>query len=539
MTAQFEFLEPADALYLRLESPRTPMNVGVVSVFEGAPFMDRHGLLQLGAIRAHIEQRASVVPKLRRRVRFPFFGETSPAWVDDPDFDITHHVLHAALPQPGTDDQLLLWSSQLFESPLDRERPLWELWFVEGLEAGRVAIVEKCHHALADSLSAVELLTVLLDIERRVQRHEDAGAVIPEANGGPCVGSVLAGDLLRRAQVGVRAGVRSLDAVAHPARSVRQAVGIAGALSSLMKPKAVLLHGGGHIGGGHTGGVGTGRVGTGGVSTGGVSTGGIRRRSLKLVRLPLEPFRSVERRYGVTTREILLAVVGGGLADELADQQREGVIPALESFVHVGGELHCDHELGNRDPGAVMRLPVGRCGLQERLAEISREVTRCTEQRHAAAGELVAEWVGALPQSLLALATGLIQRQRFVDMTFSLVSGPVEPMYAMGARMLEAFAVIPLVANLELGVAALSYAGQLSIALVTTDDSCTHLDSLGQGIRRSFDELIALAAPSVRSRTSRGGPRSGVLATPPARRTPRSPKARAKREWVCFSQSHR
>ena len=161
-----EPLAPLDALFLFLESPRTPMHAASIAIFEGAPISDSSGSVRIDAVRLEVDHRLDLVPKLRRRVRFPRIGPGLPVWVDDVAFDIANHVHLAALPSPGTEAQLMDLSADLLATPLNRAHPLWELWLVEGLTAGRVALVEKVHHALADGLASVELATVLLDVER-------------------------------------------------------------------------------------------------------------------------------------------------------------------------------------------------------------------------------------------------------------------------------------------------------------------------------------------------------------------------------------
>ena len=161
-----EPLSSLDALFLYLESPKTPMHMGSVAIFEGPPLKDHEGIMRMRDIRAEIESRLDAVPKLRMRVRFPHFPGAAPVWVDDAGFEIADHIRLVALPPPGTEAELLELSAEVLAGPLDRRHPLWELWFVDGLAQGRVALIEKLHHSLADGLAGVELATVLLDFDQ-------------------------------------------------------------------------------------------------------------------------------------------------------------------------------------------------------------------------------------------------------------------------------------------------------------------------------------------------------------------------------------
>jgi WS/DGAT/MGAT family acyltransferase len=170
-------LSPLDAGFLYAESGRTPMHMGSIGIFEGAPLRDEHGALRIDALRAEIESRLHLVPKLRRRVRFTTLGMAAPVWVDDPAFDIANHVRTAALPSPGTEASLRDLCAGLMARPLQRDRPLWEIWAIDGLEGGRVAMMEKLHHSMADGLAGVELVTVLFDLDRHPPRGESVSCV--------------------------------------------------------------------------------------------------------------------------------------------------------------------------------------------------------------------------------------------------------------------------------------------------------------------------------------------------------------------------
>ena len=170
MNSASQVLSPLDAGFMYSESERTPMHMGSIGIFEGAPLRDEGGVLRTDAVREEIANRLHLVPKLRRRVRFTPLGMAAPVWVDDPAFDIANHVRYATLASPGSEASLRVLCAGLMARPLPRERPLWEIWLIDGLEGGRVAMLEKLHHSMADGLAGVELVTVLFDLDRHPAR---------------------------------------------------------------------------------------------------------------------------------------------------------------------------------------------------------------------------------------------------------------------------------------------------------------------------------------------------------------------------------
>lgn len=160
---RYDRLSPLDSSFLHIEDLEAPMHIGALAVLEGGPFFDEHGAFRLAAVRDLVMSRLDLIPRFRRRLQHVPFGQGRPIWVDDPHFDIAYHVRLTALPSPGTREQLLTLCSRVQAGLLDRTRPLWELWFVEGLEGGHVALIQKTHHALVDGVSGVDVATVLLD----------------------------------------------------------------------------------------------------------------------------------------------------------------------------------------------------------------------------------------------------------------------------------------------------------------------------------------------------------------------------------------
>lgn len=168
----YERLASLDASFLHLERLEYPMHVGAVSIFEGTPFFDADGCFRLAAVRDLVESRLPLIPRYRKRLMLVPFDQGRPIWIDDDHFDIAYHVRLTALPKPGSWEQLVALTQRVEEQLLDRERPLWELWFVEGLEGGKVALIQKTHHALVDGVSGVDVATILFDMSPEHQPAE-------------------------------------------------------------------------------------------------------------------------------------------------------------------------------------------------------------------------------------------------------------------------------------------------------------------------------------------------------------------------------
>src|SRR6478609_2720448 len=160
---QYDRLTALDASFLHMERLEHPMHVGAMSVLEGEPFFDANGHFRIGEVRELVLSRLPLLPRFRRRLMTVPYDQGRPIWVDDDRFDITYHVRHTALPKPGSWEQLIALTTRVQEQLLDRERPLWEIWFVEGLEDGNVAMIQKTHHSLVDGVSGVDVATLLLD----------------------------------------------------------------------------------------------------------------------------------------------------------------------------------------------------------------------------------------------------------------------------------------------------------------------------------------------------------------------------------------
>lgn len=477
MKATAKALSPLEAGFLYSESGRTPMHMGSIGIFEGAPLRDEQGTLRTDALRAEIESRLHLVPKLRRRVRFTSLGLAPPVWVDDPTFDIAHHVRTATLPSPGSEASLRELCAGLMATPLPRDRPLWEIWLIDGLEDGRVAMMEKLHHSMADGLAGVELVTVLFDLDRHPARDESPPRPwdpIPP----PRQRSVIARDLGRRAIVPLHLVANGVGVVRHPMGVGRDVAHYAAALSSVVTCQSIApsLSLNAPVGKG---------------------------RQVVFVRQPLDDLHKLAGHFGVTLNDLLLAAVAGGVRCLMCARGERTEGRTVQVLVPVGADHHGDHQLGNRVSAMLVRLPIGSADPVDRLRSVSRAETSCKHHHQALAAALLLEMLDPFPQPVLATVARLVHRQPFFNLVVTNIPGPDVPLYVLGARMLEAFPIVPIAGNLSVGVAALSYGGQLTIGLLADPGACADLDVFGDGIDRSFTELIT-AAGKQRTKSCKG-----------------------------------
>ena len=463
MTAHGDVLTPLDASFLAMESDHTPMHMGSIGIFEGGPLHDAHGCLRLGEVRAEVESRLHLVPKLRKRVRLPRLGESAPVWVDDPDFDITEHVHQAALPEPGDEAQLLDLCARLMSRPLDRSRPLWDIWLIDGLEGGRVAMLEMLHHSVADGLAGVELATVLLDLEPRAPVPHPADGWRPAPP--PRRVAVTVDGLATWADAMWRLTVDGFSALRHPSRAGHLVARYVGAFASLLPWPAPDYSLNVPV--------------------------GFDRRAVA-VRHSLPELRRAQHHLGVTLNDLLLTAIAGGVHDLLTARGEPTEGRLLQVLVPVGSDHHDDHRLGNEVSVMVVRLPIGAASAAERLREVARAERSSKDRDQASATHLLLSSLDALPPAAVAAASHLVHHQPLVNLVVTNVPGPDFPLYVLGARMLEAIPLVPLAGNLSVGVAALSYDGQLAIGILADPHACPDVDVLARGVDRCFNELVHL-----------------------------------------------
>lgn len=430
-----------------------PQDIGAVAILDGGPLVDSEGRFRLEAVRQAVAARLHLLPRFRQLLYIPPRTQGRPLWVDAPTFDLAQHVQVRPVPSPGGEAELLLVVEELRRKGLDRSRPLWEMWFLTGLPGQRVGWFVKVHHCIADGIAGIATLGALLD----VGPDPTASAPLPWTPAPAPTEADLRADHLvwRRSQ-----GRRRLSALAHPARGLRTLAAGWPALRELLAEPAL-------------------------PPTSLDRTVGAD-RGLALLRTRLEVAKEVAHSSGAKVNDVLLAAIAGGLRRLF--EQRGELVAGSVLRVYVPVTLRpLDQRAqarGNRVAEMVVPLPVDEPDPVRRLRWIAAETAKRKARSRPS--------VGKMPHRGLAgrAFLKLLGRQR-VNVATADLPGPQVPLYLAGARVLEVFPLLPLIANVSLGVAALSYNGQFNITVVADRESHPDLAVFAAGMR---EELGALAS---------------------------------------------
>jgi diacylglycerol O-acyltransferase / wax synthase len=455
-------LTALDSSFLHLERDAAHMHVAGCAIFEGEP--PSHAELV-----EQIESRLHLVPRYRQRLAFVPFSQGRPVWVDDPHFNLAFHVRHSALPPPGAEEQLMRMTGRVFSQALDRSRPLWEVWLVEGLSGGRFALLSKTHHALVDGISGVDIMTVLFDTS------PDPMPVAPpeqqwDPQPLPSSAQLLADALLERATVpgemlrGARAAVRGPRAVAS---RVGRSLGALGelAMTGLRPAPAGLFN---------------------------VQIGPHRR--FTWVRGDLGQFKAVKNALGGTVNDVVLAVVTGALGSYLRGHGEDTDGLELRAMIPVSIRAEVERgALGNRVAAMWAPLPVGITDPEDRLHAISDAMRELKASGQAVGAEVLTQLAGFAPATIISQAARLQARQRLFNLVVTNVPGPQFPLYLLGRELESIFPMVPLAKNTALGIAIMSYNGQLNFGLSGDYDGLADLGVLADELQAAIAELVAAA----------------------------------------------
>ena len=484
-----ERLSPLDAMFLHVEDDVTHMHMGLIAVFEGPP-------PPYDELLASIESKVHLVPRYRQTARVLPLEAGRPVWIDDRHFNLSYHVRHTALPAPGGADELFRLIGRVMSQQLERARPLWEWWIVEGLEDGRWALIAKLHHAAADGIAGSHMITRLMD-ERRDAPRADPVPWTParESRQAALVASAFAD----RARWSLRGARRVGAAARDPRGSLKHAEemlqGLA-AYAGIVRPAAPTAL--------------NGPVGP--------------HRRWAWARSPLSDVKEVRLAFGGTVNDVVLAVITNGFRDLLTSRGEPSDRP-LRSLVPVS--VRARDETGvydNRVSAMFADLPIAIEDPIERLAAIRDQMAHLKDTHEAVAGEALTSLTGFAPEVLLATGGWLATRvpQRNVNTVTTNVPGPPVPLFFAGRRMLEAFPYVPLGGHVRCGVAIYSYDGSLGFGVTGDYDTAQDIGVLSAGIERGMGELVAAA----RGNSGEVRPATGAGRGPEARGSSRSASAR-------------
>ena len=451
-TPSLDRLAASDLFLLLWDDYGWSSDIGGLAILDGASLLGRDGRIRIEAVRARLEPRLHLVPRFRQLLYRPRLGLGWPLWVGAPTFDLADHIRVYPVATPGGQAQLLAACQDLAARRLDPARPLWELWLLPGLPDQRVGAYLRLHHAVADGAAALAVFGALLD--------QAPGAPAPAAppftpTPIPTSGRLLADNLRRRrAELG-----RGWSGLTHLGRTTRQARRALPAwrevLTERPAPRTSLNR----------------PVGTG--------------RRLAIVRGRLDVNKQIAHAHHATVNDVVLAAVAGGLRQLLASRGEDTQGLMQRAMVTISRhEEQPGHAHGNRPGWMMVPLPLGEPDPVRRLELIARETATRKHQARPEAGSGIFRfaagqraWYRRFPW------------QRSVNLVVTNAPGPPVPLYLAGARLLELFPMMPVMGNLTLVAAVLSYDGQLNLTATADRDACPDVEVFAQGVRSALDDL--------------------------------------------------
>jgi WS/DGAT/MGAT family acyltransferase len=469
-----------DASFLHLEDAAdSHMHVAAVMTFDGPP-PDYDELVE------GIDSRLHLVPRYRQKLAFVPFGQGRPRWVDDPHFNVRYHVRRSALPEPGSDEQLRNLAGRVFSQRLDRDKPLWEIWLVEGFHGGDgFALLSKTHHALVDGISGIDILSILFDAKPEPDSPppQEGKRWLPAPTPSPA--QMLAEAMVERATVpaeivrGVRAAFRA------PRRIAGAALGSLAGVSAMARtglnpapPTPYNDHIGPH-------------------------------RRFAWVRMQLADVKAIKDALGGTVNDVMLATVTGALGRHL--RRRGFDTNGLEMKAMVPVSVRSEEArgaLGNQVAAMMAPLPVGVEDPPTQYELIRESMAGLKSSGQAVGAQVLTELTGFAPPNIMSQASRVIARQRFFNVVVTNVPGPQFPLYLLGHELQDLVPMVPLAPNQGLGIAIMSYNGRIHFGLLGDFDLLPDLDLLADDLEASLAALadeagVRLSQPKQRRRRAR------------------------------------
>ena len=486
-------LTSTDASFLHQEGQSSHMHIGGVLIFDGPPpeFEDYLN---------HVRGRLHLVPRYRQRLSTPPLESGRPLWIDDPSFNLEYHVRHSALPAPGTEEQLFQLTSRIVSQQLDRSKPLWESWLIEGLEDDRFALIFKTHHALVDGVSGVDLATVLLDLSPTpAPPAADLEPWQPKSSPSPAE-LVLAGV---RGAIGTTAELvqKAITAATRPATSFNIIRDAAEGLGEIVwaglnpAPETPLN----------------------------VDIGPHRR--FAVVRQQLDDYKEVKNALGGTVNDVVLTVVSGALAGWLRSRgiRTEGL--EMRALVPVSVRTADERgTLGNRLSAMRGPLPVYIRDPVARLRFVKQAMDGLKESKQAVGAATLAAVNNLAPPTILAQASRLNFSTRLFNLIVTNIPGPQLPLYVLGRELQDLLPIAFLPEHHALAIAIMSYNGRIEYGLLGDYDALPDIELIAEGIDAALQELLTAARTKpTRGRRSTAAPATGAGAR--ARTDTRTPSA--------------
>jgi diacylglycerol O-acyltransferase / wax synthase len=452
-----ERLSSLDAVFLAVEDRVNQMNIGTVAIFDGpAPRMDD--------ARDFLARRIALIRRCRQRVREPAGALGRPVWIDDVRFDPSDHI-HALSLRGHDMGDLDRLAEDLLSLPLDRSRPLWEVWVVEGLARGQWAVIAKVHHCMVDGIAGNDLLCAILD------QRSDGDAALPKWVPSPEPSALaFAWFNVRTALGSLIAHVRNAaDVLGHPVRSWDRARNVLVAARQLWyrqphRPTSL-----------------TGPIGT--------------HRRWTHIAVSFDQVRAIRVAFGATVNDVVVTAVASGFRDLLVERGESVEGRTITAMIPVSLRGAAEHgQAGNRVANVHARLPVGSTDPRSTLQTVHEHVEDLKNSHEIEATDLLLRVGDYVPRVLAdRVARSVLHRQRNVETVITNVPGPRSPLYLGSNRMIEGYPIAPIGGRVRISVAIWSYCGHLFLGITGDRDTAPDIERLGQGITRGFADLLDAA----------------------------------------------
>jgi diacylglycerol O-acyltransferase / wax synthase len=461
----YEPLSYLDASFLALETRTSHMHVAGVALFDAAPLKGEDGGIDIARIRSHVESKLRYIPRYRQRLEWVPF-DRRPVWVDDEHFSIDYHLRHSSLPRPGTEAQLKQMAGRIVSTPLDRSKPLWELWVVEGVDDDRFAIIAKIHHCMIDGISGVDLTTILLNVVP-TSEIEEQDTWVPRPAPNPTQLAVAEA---------ARLTGRLVDRLSHLSEAVRDGV----ALTDRTLDKS-----------------------TAAVSS--LRSGWLRaadrtpinpdiglNRRFDWTETPLDAIKEIKNKVGGSVNDVVLAITAGAVRRFLIDERGYDVSGAEFRVMNPVSTRSADQRgaLGNQVAMWLLELPIQEPDPRRRVEKVKEATSNLKKTNQALGAATLVEISSGTPITLLSLANRVVgSRIRPFNMTVTNIPGPQFPMYLLESEMLANYPMVPLWAQHGIGIALFSYNGRLLWGIHADYDTLPDSDRFLAAIQDSFREL--------------------------------------------------
>ena len=456
-----ERLGPQDASFLYLETPSVHYHVGGLAILD--PSTRPGGELRYENLVEVIGSRVHLAPRFRQKIVFPPLASARPVWVDDKDFDLSFHMRRAALPSPGGRRELIDYVQRVISRPLDRTKPLWELYLIEGMQDGLTAILTKVHHAMVDGMAAIDLASVIYDFTPDAQVLDvQPWKPGPEPSRFDLLAEAVKEQFTHPIRSAADLAQRTLTTPSRVARQIFEVVGGLGEIvgAGVLAPPSPLNR----------------KVGP--------------NRRFAMVEAPVQTFKDIKNSLGGTVNDVVLATVAGGLNRLFRSRREPTRDRVLRAMVPVSVRTDDDKSaLGNRVSSLFVDLPIGPMGARKRLGLIREKTKHLKDSNYAVGAEFLMNIGTWAPPTIHAMAARLAARTRVINLVVSNVPGPQIPMYIAGAKLLAQYPIMPLADSMGLSIAVTSLAGTMAFGITADWDTLPDIEVLEAGIDDALAEL--------------------------------------------------